>query len=1267
MKKIILYILMFTLFFMQVKRGISANSCVDYSYIPATFTATVPPTVTIALDISGSMEWYAYYDSYNPDKDYEGLFDPKKVYKYSKINNNYKWVETTETAPECNTNLWKDTTPNTNTIASGSCLNWNYMTRIDIFQWAMTGGVPAECPGAVGNTQKCDPEIACSGDTCTIESYLGVKIELPLNDDTNHHGIMDAVLYQLKEKENRPRIGIMFFSGNGISQNGRSVYVGDFLTANSSDDLYPYKNLITSINTVTVDGATPSGPAMWDVWNYYLQKDAQYGGLDPDKGSDNSNHFKDPLWICNNGDGNGLKCQFAPCSSNYVILASDGQWNTPSNNIDYRDSNNNSPDPVVPAHKMHLGGKRDKDNVFVNIDAVYSFGMFLEGTGEKSLKNVAMYGAFDKDIANSDWPSGTNEQYPDNECYMDDAGWGKGSACEVLPSGTHPDWDSVDNLDRTSNPDGLPDTFFSAKNALELKEQLIAIFDDIMKRANSGTAIATVSTEKRETSMLYQAYYYPQFEDNNTTINWIGDIKTYFIDDKDNIREDSNNNNKLDLSSDSILLFKFLDTLGETRGFKIDDSDSDLIPDDCDLPSGDGFNLKNLNPIWSAASVLKNTNAENRKIAYNKDCTVNCTYTLDNNFINTNSDTVNYISNVWGLDTSSTEKLINFIRGIDYSDTRSRNTGSGVYKLGDIINSTPIVLKNQQVNAYDLIYNDSTYHSFVNSDIVTKRENLLFVGANDGMLHAFASGKIKDSSDSNSVAEVYPDNNTSLGQELWAFIPKNALPYLQWYFEEGKACHVPKVDYRFMLIDASIGDEQDKKDSWRTVLIGMMGFGGKKITTNNTYSSSIFALDVTDPLTPKLLWEYQLPDNTLTLSYPAIIRQGDKGAKGDWYLVVGSGPLDPNGKNFLTNPNSSKIYFINLKTGEKVLDLNVGKDIAISDIESLDVDHDYQADVILFGTYSSPDADVGSLYGIYLKSNSGYKTINNSLTLEKIIEVQRPIFAKTTNTIDSNYKLWLYLNTGRFLTNDDKIDNSTQYIIGIKDINDKWKDPTKTFYISFPSDLYNSSGTSVTASIKTVKCYCLGVECGDAAYDVNLAEYTCSKGYPVVTETTNAIIEDSNNGQCNDKSVTNCEAQITYGWFRELNNGERAYSEPFLAGGILDVLSFKPKEDLCSYGGDSYLNAIYYKTGTPYDQPMFLDSSSETSTLKIDDPNNPTIGIASRKLLGPGAPPIGQGITALPSDKDKFTKLIQTSVGAIIKQKQQADDTNSKLIFKILR
>ncbi|MBZ4642693.1 MAG: Tfp pilus assembly protein tip-associated adhesin PilY1-like protein [Deferribacteraceae bacterium] len=914
MKKVIFYILLFSLYFIQAQKAISANSCTDYSYIPATFTASVPPTVMIALDISGSMSWYAYYEKYDSSKNYEGLFDPKKVYKFVKVNNSYKWIETNVTHSGCDENLWQYTNPGVNTIASGSCLNWNYMTRIDIFQWAMTGGVPAECPGAVGNTQKCDPEIACTGNTCTIESYNGIKIELPLYDNTSHHGIMDAVLYQLKEKENRPRIGIMFFAGNGISNNGRSVYVGDFLTANSTDTSYPYKNLITSINTVTVSGSTPSGPAMWDVWNYYLQNDAQYGGLDPDKGSDNSNHFKDPLWICNNGDGNGLKCQFAPCSSNYVILASDGQWNTPSNNIDDLDINGNSPDPVVPAHKMHLGGIRNKDNIFVNIDAVYSFGMFLEGTGITSLQNVAMYGAFDKDISGSEWPGGTSD-YPDNSCQMVDAGYGKGSACETLPS-SHSDWDAIDNLNRTSSPDGLPDTFFSAKNALELKEQLIAIFDDILKRANSGTAIATVSTEKRETSMLYQAYYYPQFEDNNTQINWIGDIKTYFIDDKDNIREDSNENNKLELATDSILIFKFLDTLGETRGFKIDDSDSDLIPDSCDLPSGDGYNLKNLNPIWSAASVLKNTNAENRKIAYNKDCTVNCTYTLDNNFINTNSDTVNYISNVWGLDTSSTEKLINFIRGIDYSDTRSRNTGSGVYKLGDIINSTPIVLKNQQVNAYDLIYNDSTYHSFVNSDIVTKRENLLFVGANDGMLHAFASGKIKDSSDSNSVAEVYPDNNTSLGQELWAFIPKNALPYLQWYFEEGKACHVPKVDYRFMLIDASIGDEQDKKDSWRTVLIGMMGFGGKKIITDNTYSSSIFAIDVTTPEQPKLLWEYQLPDNTLTLSYPSIIRQGDKTSKGSWYLVVGSGPLDPDGKNFLSTSNSAKIYFINLKTSE---------------------------------------------------------------------------------------------------------------------------------------------------------------------------------------------------------------------------------------------------------------------------------------------------------------------------------------------------------------
>jgi len=150
----------FIFYFFNGKAYSQENSCSDYSYIPPTFVSQVPPTVMIALDVSGSMGWDAYVDSsFNTNKIYEGLFNPQKNYKY----NNKIWEETTQRAARCPkpTTFYVDVSGNyvikacrsnkTNgdclnqsRIYSGNCLNYWIMTRIDVFRWAMTGGVPDE-------------------------------------------------------------------------------------------------------------------------------------------------------------------------------------------------------------------------------------------------------------------------------------------------------------------------------------------------------------------------------------------------------------------------------------------------------------------------------------------------------------------------------------------------------------------------------------------------------------------------------------------------------------------------------------------------------------------------------------------------------------------------------------------------------------------------------------------------------------------------------------------------------------------------------------------------------------------------------------------------------------------------------------------------------------------------------------------------------------------------------------------------------------------
>lgn len=58
---------------------------------------------------------------------------------------------------------------------------------------------------------------------------------------------------------------------------------------------------------------------------------------------------------------------------------------------------------------------------------------------------------------------------------------------------------------------------------------------------------------------------------------------------------------------------------------------------------------------------------------------------------------------------------------------------------------------------------------------------------------------------------------------------------------------------------------------------------------------------------------------------------------------------------------------------------------------------------------------------------------------------------------------------------------------------------------------------------------------------------------------------------------------LASGWFRSLDlSGERIINKPSTLGGILMAPSFVPNSDICGFGGDSYLNTLYFETGTAY-------------------------------------------------------------------------------------
>ncbi len=165
--------------------------------------------------------------------------------------------------------------------------------------------------------------------------------------------------------------------------------------------------------------------------------------------------------------------------------------------------------------------------------------------------------------------------------------------------------------------------------------------------------------------------------------------------------------------------------------------------------------------------------------------------------------------------------LVDFVRG-----------ANRYWKMGDINHSTPVVVGPPDG---DSAYMGTGYATFKTA--YASRPKVIYVGANDGMLHCF---------------------DTATGEELWGFIPYNLLPKLRNMYAVDAAnktrfyAHDVYCDGSPAVADVQIGG------TWKTVLVTGQGPGSGSILGAGNVTGAInyyWALDVTDPTNPQPLWE----------------------------------------------------------------------------------------------------------------------------------------------------------------------------------------------------------------------------------------------------------------------------------------------------------------------------------------------------------------------------------------------------------------------------
>jgi len=744
-----------------------------------------------------------------------------------------------------------------------------------------------------------------------------------------------------------------------------------------------------------------------------------------------------------------------------------------------------------------------------------------------------------------------------------------------------------------------------------------------------------------------------------------------------NLREDTTEPKVLNMAGaaiDKIFQFFFDQDNNETKVAILQGSDT---TSSCVMEGTKSIN--EVIPVFDAGCQLADRNPSTRNILYNKNNSPTLT-----SFTTSESS---YLSNIWKICSNNPAVLctnngdcgggtcqpanasciIRYLRGENLSSDpscpdyvkRTREvdianfcpgaSGTKTWRIGDIINSTPSVVSSEPVNIYHLRYNDATYLQYISTDAYKNRTTFVFVGANDGMLHAFRIGRTVQTGDTNRPTMLVNAYNTTsndlVGREEWAFIPRNALPYLVWYGNPNY-CRVPTVDYRTAVFDASIGGpaNADKTvGSWRTILIGTMGFGGKSITTSaGTFSSSVFALDLTDWLNgtsaqPTLLWEVRLPDGTLTTSYPAVVRLGDPNKNGEWYVVIGSGPVNPEGTSFTSQP---KLYFIDLRSGNIVRSVNIpatgGVNFAVGDIAVVDVDNDYQDDVIYFGVYGKTNAGKvwGNFYRLSLRSGSGYKSVNTLTSSDICTAIDLGTFASSGNTPpvfgapnftkDEFGRLWVFFGTGRYvMDSSDKAISYDNYLIGFKDEN--WNSSSSTCPTAYTkAQLTDVTNQPLTITITEVRQMCM---CDASGCGMKNVVYGADGSIP---------------------------PEPTRGWYYRLT-GEAIYSQPLVIGGIVDALTYVPPQDICQFEGSSNLISVYYKTGRPYPRPSVLSPNVVSGTIAVGN----SVQLGQKISVGQGIPPIGNPFQALQSSQasQQLEKFAQVSTGVVLRMTQQKATT----------
>jgi len=797
--------------------------------------------------------------------------------------------------------------------------------------------------------------------------------------------------------------------------------------------------------------------------------------------------------------------------------------------------------------------------------------------------------------------------------------------------------------------DGVPDNFFFVTNPGALEDALNEIFVTILERVSSGTSAAVVANDRIGNGALFQAIYDPIRRDgDDNEVKWIGTLHGLWIDSDGFIREDAGVKGKLeDYNTDHVveLFYNVTERKAKLRRFtSLDDASFEE-------DTADELELTELETIWNAREQLSSLTEASLATQRAYDDPANQGRHIVT-WIDTDTDgavdtgeTIDVASsaidadNFRWLDANSlvdAQQLVEWTRGteiagfrprvLDYEDDGTTET----IRLGDIVHSTPISVDKPR-EAFDIVFGDDSYREF--RARYEHRRQVVYVGANDGMIHAFNAGffnaadKTFELDTAFVVGSAGGETNHPLGTELWAYVPKNLLPHLQWSARTDYS-HVYGVDNASRVFEVKVfaddGPSGTHPGGWGTILVATMAFGGGSDSTGITIDtaadgigggdatprdnvktkSAVVILDITDPESPPVVLAELTPDNLqFTTSVPQAVvvnNEKDGGDTNKWFLVVGTGPSDLNSAAYLTGASNANVFVYDLsKLGEGLDDVGTGEaiqglvatktlpvdgspdinaDTYIGDVTGVDYNFNYKSDAIYFGTVGASSSltsvNHGGLFRISINEEEDPADWTDPFRL--IDGINQPFARAPTLQLDDRLRRWVVAGTGRFETVNDKSTTLQQTLYGVIDTIE--------------------NGSTATAAV---------VDAGDLI-DVTNARVFSDGG----------VSFDGTTATTTNLKALRADIITAGGWLRDFDtNGtlpsERGVSGMTAIGGIILVPAFTPDTAQCTAEGSSILLGLSTFTGTPTLDGVFGDIPCDCDDGVTELPPSPMIGEGS--------------------------------------------------------